>query len=76
MIGARSISHSAAGFVNQIASMHAGRIVSPFKRIANTSGKESFAPMVKELNSMPPDMSRHQIEPRPMTTLVLSRMHS
>jgi hypothetical protein len=70
------MSHSAAYLINQIARIQDGRIVSPFRSIANTSGAKSFVQMVKELNSMPPKASRPQIGPKPMMTFVLSRMHA
>ena len=70
------MSQRAAYLINQIAQIHDGRIVSPFRRIAKTSGAESFAPIVNELNSMPPNAKRPQIEPKPMIAFVLSRMHA
>ena len=69
------MSQRAAYLINQIAQIHDGRIVSPFRRIAKTSGAESFAPSVNELSSMPPKKKRPQIEPKPIITFVLSRMH-
>ena len=69
------MSQRAADLINQIAQIHDGRIVSPFRRIAKTSGAESFAPSVNELSSMPPKKKRPQIEPKPIITFVLSRMH-
>ena len=68
------MSHSAAYVLNQIARIQDGRIVSPYRKIAKTSGVESFAPIVNEPNSMPPNAKRPQIEPKPMITFVLSRM--
>jgi hypothetical protein len=70
------MSRSAVYLINQIARMQDGRIVSPYRRIAKTSGAESFAPIVNKLNSMPPNAKRPQIEPKPMITFVLSRMHA
>ena len=69
------MSQRAACLINQIAQIHDGRIVSAFRRIAKTSGTESFAPSVNELSSMPPKKKRPQIEPKPIITFVLSRMH-
>jgi hypothetical protein len=69
------MSHRAAYLINQIARIQDGRIVRPYRRIAKTSGAESFAPIVNELNSMLPKAKRPQIEPKPMITFVLSRMH-
>jgi hypothetical protein len=70
------VSYRAAYLISQIARIQEGRIVSPFRGIAKTSGAEPFVPRVNELNSMPPKAQRPQIEPKPMITFVLSRMHA
>ena len=48
------MSQRAAYLINQIAQIHDGRIVRTVRRIAKTSGAESFAPSVNELSTMPP----------------------
>jgi len=68
------MSQVAARFRNQIAKMHEGRTVNPYRTIATTSGAESFDPRVKELKSNTPKAKSPQIDPKPIITFVLSRM--
>ena len=76
VIGESAISHMAAYFRNQIAKMHEGRIVIPYRMIATISGVESFDPIVNELKSMAPKANRPQMEPKPIITFVRSRMQA
>ena len=70
----KAISQTAETLRRQIAKMHDGRMVNPYRVTATISGDVSLLPIVNDPTTIAPNAYSPHIDPKPMITFVRSRI--